>query len=41
MLQRVAFVSVYQARKLAGRSDTAVISIHDRHFSPALRVGFA
>jgi hypothetical protein len=41
MLQRVAFVSVYQARKLAGRSDTAVISIHDRHFSPALRAGFA
>lgn len=40
MLTAVYFLSVYQAQKIAGRSDTVVVSIRDRHFTPKLQTGF-
>ena len=41
MIQRVAFVSLYQAQKLTGRADTVVISVCDRHYRAKLQSGFA
>jgi predicted protein tyrosine phosphatase len=40
MLSAVYFLSLYQAQKMAGRHDTVVVSIHDRHFTPKLQPGF-